>query len=331
MGDPRKGLMKEHAKIADDRGGADCEGVARGRRVTEDQAGDRDTKGGGGTNPTRLAEGKELRFGGVDGKTTPLEPASAELEVFADQAGRFFVGVRDCNKGPVVDVKLCRATMPALCQAEEWSSVQRREDGGEGGALRRATEDRVRAMCSAIEADGGGAAGKEVHRPSTDRFRVTVGAEEGDHAITPDVIEETPDIEEQDRRGLAGGHRSPSDMGKTQGGVHSAVVVPGAELGRGQDVKGVRRIKEAPRDDPLEKLATALEKGDGAIGGGGGIVRLAWFGKGHDQSMLPRMDTIGQGSVKQVNKALGGHPERPLDELVRQAARAGGGAIRGVG
>jgi hypothetical protein len=38
--------------------------------------------------------------------------------------------------------------------------------------------------------------------------------------------------------------------------------------------------------------------------------------------MTPRMNGIIETALKDLNKALRGHRERPFDEFIRQAARA---------
>jgi hypothetical protein len=81
-------------------------------------------------------------------------------------------------------------------------------------------------------------------------------------------------------------------------------------------------------DNPLEEFATALQEGNRPVSLGGGIIRFKGLGKGDHCGMTPRVDRMGEASLKHIYEVLWCHHECPFDEFVVQATGAWG---RGAG
>jgi hypothetical protein len=83
-----------------------------------------------------IAERHELRLGRVNAQAASGHPIGHDLKVGGDEVSGARMVPRNGNKSAIVYVKLCSAVGPTLCQAKEGTGVERRQDGGEGGALR---------------------------------------------------------------------------------------------------------------------------------------------------------------------------------------------------
>ena len=126
-----------------------------------------------------------------------------------------------------------------------------------------------------------------------------------DEAVTINVVEETPYVEEQQGNRVSAGAALLSRVSDAQCCVYHAVVVLRAELGRGKDMEGVQVREDSGGNDLFQELPTAFEETDRSVHFGEGVICLVGFGNGNNFGLGPRVDAVGKAGIVQVHEPVG--------------------------
>jgi hypothetical protein len=79
-----------------------------------------------------------------------------------------------------------------------------------------------------------------------------------DEVVRPDMVKETLHVEKEEGGRKASRHGSMGSMYNRVDRIGRTMIVPRAKLRRQEDVVRVGVLHEAPGDDPLKELPTAL-------------------------------------------------------------------------